>query len=139
CDYNAAFIRLAARLADEENLPCRFVVANAFQLEQKATIFMSTGVIHHFRGDALDQFMAQQAAEQPPAFVHSDIKPTYLAPLGSWLFHEARMREPLARHDGILSAQRAHPGERLTAAARRACPDFASAMFDGAREAIPLF
>jgi hypothetical protein len=70
--------------------------------------------------------------------VHADIKPSYLAPLGSWIFHEARMREPLARHDGLLSALRAHPGQRLTEAANRACPDFASAMFDGQRELIPI-
>ena len=138
CDYNAAFVRLAQHLADEERLPCRFVVANAFRLDQEASIFTSTGVIHHFRGPGLEQFLAQQAAASPAAFVHADIKPTYLAPLGSWIFHEARMREPLARHDGVLSALRAHPGERLTEAVSRSCPEFASALFDGQRELVPV-
>jgi hypothetical protein len=72
------------------------------------------------------------------AFIHSDIKPSWLAPIGSWLFHEARMREPLARHDGFLSALRAHPGEILTSAARRACPSLAIGLFDARPEALPV-
>ena len=111
-------------------------MANAFQLAEPATVFMSTGVIHHFRGDALPRFLAQQAAAH--AFIHADIKPTYLAPLGSWLFHRARMREPLARHDGLLSARRAHAGAALVAAARASCPDLAVGLVDGRREAVPL-
>jgi SAM-dependent methyltransferase len=137
-DYNAAFVQLAQELADEERLACRFVVANAFRLDEQATIFTSTGVIHHFRGAGLTQFLTQQAAAGPSAFVHADIKPTYLAPLGSWMFHEARMREPLARHDGVLSALRAHPGERLIEATHGSCPGFTSAMFDGQRELLPI-
>jgi SAM-dependent methyltransferase len=136
CDYNAALIGRAQALAAEERLACRFAVANAFRLAEPATVFMSTGVMHHFRGDSLPRFLAQQANAH--AFVHSDIKPTYLAPLGSWLFHQARMREPLARHDGLLSALRAHPGAALVAAARAACPDLAAGLFDGGREAVPL-
>jgi SAM-dependent methyltransferase len=138
CDYNAPLVQLAAQLADEERLACRFVVANAFRLEDEATIFTSTGVIHHFRAAGLGRFLAQQAAAGPSAFVHADIKPTYLAPLGSWLFHEARMREPLARHDGVLSALRAHPGRLLLEATKSSCPEFASALFDGQHELIPI-
>ncbi|HEX2875052.1 MAG TPA: class I SAM-dependent methyltransferase [Polyangiaceae bacterium] len=138
CDYNAAFVRFAQNLADEERLGCRFVVANAFQLETPAAIFMSTGVVHHFRGAALSRFMAEQAKVGALAFVHSDIKPSYLAPLGSWIFHEARMREPLAQHDGVLSALRAHPGELLLQSAQDACPGYAAAMFDGERELLPI-
>jgi SAM-dependent methyltransferase len=138
CDYNASFIERAGRLATEERLPCSFVVANAFRLAEPATIFMSTGVIHHFRNQGLDRFLAEQGASEARAFLHCDIKPTYLAPLGSWLFHHARMREPLAHHDGVLSALRAHPGDRLVAAARRACPDFAIALHDGERELLPV-
>lgn len=138
CDYNAAFVRFAQGLADEERLGCRFVVANAFRLEAPAAIFMSTGVVHHFRGPALVQFMAEQARAGALAFVHADIKPSYLAPLGSWIFHEARMREPLAQHDGVLSALRAHSGELLVRSAQSACPDYAVAMFDGQRELFPI-
>jgi len=49
------------------------------------------------------------------------------------------MREPLARHDGVLSALRAHPGDALAGAARRACPAFAVGLYDGRREIVPLF
>ena len=138
CDYNAAFVRLAQALADEERLDCKFVVANAFRLDSEATIFTSTGVIHHFRGEGLKRFLFRQAAVAPAAFVHADIKPTYLAPIGSWIFHEARMREPLARHDGVLSALRAHSGESLLEAASSACPEFAASLFDGQHELVPI-
>jgi SAM-dependent methyltransferase len=138
CDYNAPFVRFAARLAGEERLACDFAVANAFRLDEGATIFMSTGVIHHFRNEALDRFLAAQATSSAWAFVHCDIKPTYLAPLGAWLFHRARMREPLARHDGVLSALRAHSGAVLADTARRTCPGFAVALYDGEREILPI-
>ena len=138
CDYNAAFVRFAQDLANEERLACRFVVGNAFRLNAPAAIFMSTGVVHHFRGAALEQFMAEQSRAGAAAFVHADIKPSYLAPLGSWIFHEARMREPLARHDGVLSALRAHSGELLLRSAKNACPGYSAAMFDGERELLPI-
>jgi hypothetical protein len=70
--------------------------------------------------------------------VHADIKPSYLAPLGSWIFHQARMREPLAQHDGVLSALRADPGELLVSTAHDACPGYAAAMFDGEPELLPI-
>lgn len=59
CDYNAPFVRFASTLAAAEGLSCEFVVANAFRLDQPATIFTSTGVIHHFRGECLDRFLAE--------------------------------------------------------------------------------
>ncbi len=138
CDYNAPFVRFAAALAAEEHLACSFVVANAFRLDEPATIFTSTGVIHHFRGEDLDRFLAEQGASAAAAFVHCDTLPSYLAPLGSLLFHQARMREPLARHDGVLSAIRAHPGEVLVASARAGCPGFAVGVYDGQREILPV-
>jgi SAM-dependent methyltransferase len=138
CDYNATFVRFASRLAAEEELACDFVVENAFRLDAPATIFTSTGVLHHFRGEGLDQFLAEQGASDAVAFVHCDTKPSYLAHLGSFIFHYARMREPLARHDGVLSAVRAHTGHVLTRAARRVCPGFGVAMYDGERELLPV-
>jgi SAM-dependent methyltransferase len=138
CDYNAVFVRVAGRLAAEERLPCAFIVANAFRLAEPATVFLSTGVIHHFRREGLDRFLAEQGSSGAVAFLHYDIKPSYLAPLGAWIFHYARMREPLAHHDGVLSALRAHPGEALAAAARRTCPGMAVALYDGAPEIVPL-
>ncbi len=138
CDYNAPFISFATRLAAEEGLRCEFAVANAFQLSEPATIFTSTGVIHHFRRESLDRFLGEQGASGASAFLHFDTKPTYLAPIGSWIFHRARMREPLALHDGVLSAVRAHSPDTLAAAARRTCPEFAVGVHDGARELVPV-
>lgn len=138
CDYNAPFIAFATRLAAEEGLRCEFAVANAFKLDEPATIFTSTGVIHHFRGESLDRFLREQGSSGASAFVHFDTKPTYLAPIGSWIFHQSRMREPLARHDGVLSAVRAHSPAILASTARRACPEFAVAVHDGERELLPI-
>ncbi|MEL6178478.1 MAG: methyltransferase type 11, partial [Myxococcota bacterium] len=61
----------------------------------------------------LAEFFQAQARCGPKAFAHFDIQHSWLAPLGAWLFHYARMRLPLAQHDGTLSAIRAHPQEML--------------------------
>lgn len=138
CDYNRSFVEAAAGAAREEGLRCRFLVANAFTLAEPATVFLSTGVIHHFRGADLTSFFGRQAAAGALAFVHFDIKPTYLAGLGAWLFHRARMREELSRHDGVLSALRAHGGRALLAAAREGAPDLTCRLFDGAIGLLPV-
>jgi len=126
-DYNLALVRAAQRLADDERLPCRFVAANAFRLEQPAHVVMSTGVLHHFRGDALPAVFADHDRSGALAFLHADIRPSKLAPLGAWIFHQARMREPLARFDGYWSAVRAHSADDLRAAVPAA---FQLAMLD---------
>jgi len=48
------------------------------------------------------------------------------------------MREPLSRHDGVLSDARAHPGSALLAAARRGAPGLRSALFDGRVGLLPI-
>jgi SAM-dependent methyltransferase len=48
-DFNRALIDEARRLAALEGLDCRFESANAFAPDQPATLFLSTGVVHHFR------------------------------------------------------------------------------------------
>lgn len=138
CDYNRALVEAAAAAARDEGLRCRFLVANAFALAEPAAVYTSTGVVHHFRGDDLVHFFAQQDRAGALGLAHFDIKPSYLAPLGAWIFHEARMREPLSRHDGVLSAVRAHPGDALLAAARRGAPGLASALFDGKVGLLPV-
>lgn len=138
CDYNAALVEAANQLARAEDLRCSFSAENAFQLKSPANVFTSTGVIHHFRGEALDRFFVEQHEAGASAFIHCDIKPSWLAPIGATLFHYARMSEPLARHDGILSALRAHPGADLLRAARAACPGWKIGIFDGRVEALPV-
>lgn len=136
CDYNRALIDAAACYAKEEGLSCDFRVANAFTLSEPATIYISTGVLHHFRDGDLVNFFAQQS--RAAAFIHLDIKPSYLAPVGSLLFHIARMREPISQHDGTHSAVRAHPGERLLKAARGGATGRAVTLFDGEVGAFPI-
>jgi 2-polyprenyl-3-methyl-5-hydroxy-6-metoxy-1,4-benzoquinol methylase len=129
-DYNRALVTAAQRLADEEQLPCRFVVANAFELETPAHVIISTGVLHHFRGDALVDVFAQHQRSTALGFVHADIRPSIVAPTGAWIFHQARMREPLAKFDGYWSAVRAHTTTTLLDAIHRGAPEFTTATID---------
>lgn len=116
-DLDAALVGEAERLARAEGLGCRFVHGNAFDLPQAATVYVCTGVLHHFRGPDLGEFFRTQAASPAQAFCHFDIAATRLAPIGAWVFHRARMRHPLGRHDGVVSARRAHSDETLLRAA----------------------
>ncbi|MEK7485098.1 MAG: class I SAM-dependent methyltransferase [Planctomycetota bacterium] len=129
-DYNEALIEEAQRLAHKEQLRVSFIKANAFKLAVPASIYITTGVLHHFKGQGLTDFF--QAHERPETlgFAHFDFQPSPLAPLGAWLFHITRFREPLARHDGVLSAIRAHSGKTLLEAVRSGTPDFASTLYN---------
>lgn len=138
CDFNPKLIANAEKLAREEGLRCHFRVTNAFTLERQAHVFLSTGVIHHFRGDALNEFFRMQAGVGAQALLHCDIKASWAAPIGSWIFHQARMREPLARHDGVLSAVRAHPREVLLKASQTGGRPLQYALFDGRPSPLPI-
>jgi len=130
-DYNLALLEGAKRLAEEESLPVRFVAANAFELDDApADIVMSTGVLHHFRGAGLDELFANHERSSAVAFLHADIRPSIFSPPGSWVFHQARMREPLAKFDGYWSAVRAHDAKTLRKAVATSAPSFALGMVD---------
>jgi hypothetical protein len=130
-DCNRVLVGAAQRLADDESIACRFVCGNAFALGEPADIIMSTGVLHHFRGDALTAVFADhERAAAVQAFVHVDIRPSRLAPIGSWIFHRARMRQQLAQLDGVRSAVRAHGAGVICAAAASGAPSFARATVD---------
>ena len=116
-DLNPVLVAEASRLAVEERLRCEFVCADAFALAQDATVYISSGVLHHFPADALAAFFQAQNRRDTAGFVHYDIAATRLAPLGAWFFHRARMREPLGRHDGLASARRSHSDRALLSAA----------------------
>lgn len=135
-DYNARLVHCAQRTGELEGLRCDFRVGNAFSLDEPATIYLSTGAVHHFRDADLLQFFSSQSQAQ--GFLHFDILPTWLTTFGAWLFHRARMRSALARHDGVLSARRAHPGPALLAAAREGAPQLALGLFDGSPGHIPV-
>ena len=116
-DFNEALVDEANRLAGMEQLNCSFEVANAFELARPANVLMSTGVVHHFRGNDLTSFFQQHDQPAVHAFLHFDFQPNPLAGPGAWLFHYIRMRKPLSRHDGVVSALRAHTTEALSEAA----------------------
>jgi len=128
-DLNSTLINEANRLADVEELPCRFIQGDAFSKEHPGHIFISTGVIHHFRGQELLQFLGRHEQPETQAFLHFDFQPWLLAPVGAWFFHYLRMRTPVARHDGVLSAARAHDARTLTEAAHEVLPEFASGIY----------
>jgi len=128
-DLNSTLIREASRLARAENLPCRFVHGDAFSPANSGHIYLSTGVLHHFRGDDLANFFRRHELPETQAFLYYDFQPSFLAGPGSWFFHMVRMRTALARHDGVLSALRVHSAETLVVAARSASPGFASGMY----------
>jgi len=123
-DLNSTLIAEANRLARLESLPCQFFHGDAFSQQHCGHIYISTGVIHHFRGNALSEFFGKQNLQSTAAFLHYDFRPWLLAPYGSWLFHILRMRTALARHDGVLSTVRAHSAATLLEAARSGAPEF---------------
>ena len=135
-DFNEALINEARRLALNEKLNCTFIVANAFRLDQPADVFLSTGILHHFRGDGLANLFKQHRVAQ--AFVHFDFHCSPMAPFGSWLFHAVRMREPWAKHDGVLSAVRAHPKRHLLEVAKTAAPEFVAAIYGTSLWRLPV-
>nr|WSX51959.1 class I SAM-dependent methyltransferase [Streptomyces sp. NBC_00974] len=116
-DLNGALVAEADRLARAEGLDCRFVHGNAFDLPEVATVYVSSGLLHHLRGPALAEFFEAQADSPALAFCHFDIAATRLAPVAAWMFHRTRTSDPLARHDGVVSARRAHSDETLLRAA----------------------
>jgi SAM-dependent methyltransferase len=128
-DLNATLIKEANRLAAAEALPCRFFHGDAFSADLRGHIYISTGVLHHFRGDDLVAFLRRHNSETTQAFVHYDFQPWALAPFGSWFFHVIRMRTALARHDGVLSTARAYTADTLVSAARAAVPELESGIY----------
>ncbi len=128
-DLDASLVAEAARLADVEGLGVRFVAGDAFRpgvavTRPGRTVVVSSGLLHHVPGDRLPAFFAAQDELGVAAFAHWDPKPGTLAVLGGWIFHRARMREPVSRHDGVLSIRRAHTAATLTAAARAGAPAY---------------
>lgn len=97
-DLNSALIKEAARLARAENLPCQFVHGDAFSPQHSGRIYLSTGVIHHFRGDSLLEFLHRHDQPEIHAFRHYDFQSSFLAPVG-WRFFR-----PLADAHGNRAA-----------------------------------
>lgn len=128
-DLDATLVAEATRLAAAEGLGCRFVAGDAFApgvavADPGRTIVISSGLLHHVPAADLTALFAAQERLGVAAFAHWDPAPGPWSTLGAWIFHRARMRERLSRHDGVLSARRAHPVAMLTAAARAGAPSY---------------
>jgi SAM-dependent methyltransferase len=134
CDYNAALVAEAQRLADREGLRCAFQVGNAFALKQPATIITSAGVLHHFRNDNLRAYFASHDPVNVRGYIHYDTTPSrpFVRYVGAWVFHIARMRLALSRHDGVISAMRSHSDEALARGALDGSPWAAVNIFEPA-------
>jgi SAM-dependent methyltransferase len=134
CDYNAALVTEAQRLADREGLRCSFQVANAFALRDPATVITSAGVLHHFRGDNLRAYFASHDSASVRGYIHYDTTPSrpFVRYVGAWVFHIARMRLALSRHDGVISAMRSHSDAVLAQGALSGSPWAAVHIFEPA-------
>jgi SAM-dependent methyltransferase len=137
-DRNPVLVAEATRLAQIEGLSCLFVQGDAFQpdlgVEDGArTIVISSGLLHHLPESELADFFAAQGRLGVAAFAHWDIAPCRWTTLGAWVFHRARMREAVSRHDGVLSARRAHPAATLLTAAERGAPGYGVRVEEGSR------
>jgi SAM-dependent methyltransferase len=121
-DFNGDLVEEAASLAAEEALDVRFEHGDALRRKDGADVYISTGVLHHFEPERLAEFFERQRDAQ--AAVHFDFRPSRLAWLGAWVFHQLRMRQPVSRHDGVVSALRAHATDTLIGAARKGLPGF---------------
>lgn len=117
-DLDPTLVEFATQQATREGSQARFVCADALEPgriveDPPRTIVISTGLLHHMRGVALRGFFEAQAQLQVGAFAHWDPQPGALTTLGAWMFHRSRMREAVSRHDGVLSARRAHSAKVL--------------------------
>jgi SAM-dependent methyltransferase len=137
-DLNPALVARARDLAAQEGLACEFICGNAVDpgvavRDAARTIFISSGLLHHIPEQALADFFAAEARTGVAAFAHWDITPCVWSTIGAWVFHQARMREPVSRHDGVMSARRAHPAPVLQAAARAGAPCYHAQVLEGPR------
>lgn len=137
-DLNRALIEEASRLAAAEDLQVRFVHGDAFDLgllgvDPARAVVISSGLLHHFDEEELRGFFAGHEEAGFAGFAHWDIAPCLWSSLGAWVFHQARMREPVSRHDGVMSAKRAHPAAALLAAAQSGSPSYRAEVLEGPR------
>lgn len=137
-DLNPVLVAAAERLAKREGLICRFEQADAFEpgvaiQDGARCVVISSGFMHHLPESGLAEFFAAQARLGVAAFAHWDIAPCLWSTLGAWIFHQARMREPVSRHDGVLSARRAYTASKLREAAQVGAPAYDIQVLEGSR------
>lgn len=129
-DHDEELVRWARGLGEADGCRARFVVGDALAPgvaveEPERTMVVSSGVLHHLTEPELEAFFRAHETLGVAAFAHYDPEPGWMSGVGAWVFHRARMREAVSRHDGVLSARRAHPAAGLRAAARAGAPGYA--------------
>jgi len=137
-DLNPVLIAEAEHLAAREAPGVRFAAVDAFEpgtlvTDGSETVVVSTGVLHHVAPEELATFFSAHTALGVAAFAHWDIAPCRWSTLGAWVFHRARMREAVSRHDGVLSARRAHAGATLLRAAVEGADGYDITVDEGGR------
>ena len=142
-DLNSVLTQQASELASAEGLNCRFVAGDAFAAgvavdDPARTILVSSGLLHHFPAEDLSDFFAAQQQLGVVAFAHWDPYPSTWTTVGAWVFHQARMREAVSRHDGVLSVRRAHSAQTLLATCHAGAPDYDVRCADEPRWRPPL-
>ena len=135
-DHDRRLVDWARELARADRCRADFLVGDALAPgvaieDPTATVIISSGVLHHVAGRDLAAFFAGHEAAGVAGFAHYDPEPGWLTSAGSWLFHRARMREAVSRHDGNLSMRRAHPSRALLDAVRVGAPSYAAACDGG--------
>jgi SAM-dependent methyltransferase len=135
-DLDGGLLRHATRLATDEGARCEFREGDARFLDRHVddpdgTVVVSSGLMHHLDPQALPTFFAAHERGRISAFAHWDLTPTRWAVAGSWVYHRARARLAIARHDGVTSTHRAYPASTLLAAARRGAPSYVLSCVDG--------
>ncbi|GAA5164916.1 hypothetical protein GCM10023321_54210 [Pseudonocardia eucalypti] len=135
-DLDRTLVSAAAERAAREGLDVRFLVGDAFDpgravTDPGHTIVISSGLLHHLPAEDLPAFFGRHGELGVFAFCHWDPVPGAWSTAGAWVFHRARMREPVSRHDGVLSVRRAHRAATLLAAARPALPGYEVSCVEG--------
>lgn len=123
-DFNGLLVEAARRLAKAEDVAVVFERGDALDPDlsvedPERTIMISSGVLHHLGPREIPGFLARHDALEVAAFAHFDVNPGIWANLGAWMLHQARMREPISRHDGQMSMRRSMMSDVLLDLARQ--------------------
>lgn len=141
-DLNSLLVEVARTAADDEDLPVTFTVGDAFEaapvIEEPArTILVSQSLLHHLGPTRLPDFFGHHRDVGVAAFAHFDVNPGFWSTVGGWVLHRARMRHPVARHDGNVSMRRALSAAVLLDCATSAVGEAYSLECDGRRSWMP--
>jgi 2-polyprenyl-3-methyl-5-hydroxy-6-metoxy-1,4-benzoquinol methylase len=139
-DANPSTIAIAKKFA-AENAPgaIEFVVDDIFKYEpgRQFDIVLCTLALHHFTRDQAVLLLARMRELSRGHVVVTDLCRSRLGTFGVWLLTHLWMRNPMTRHDGMLSMRRAWNLDEMRELADEAgWPARSHALFPVARQAI---